>query len=250
MPSPKKPKTKDNPSLKAVNVSPEQSQKLLHTMLMMAVGSVAFIRGLFTDDSFVDQRFVPRKFEQDYDPQDPTMRSDSIKLKTVARGKSPQADVFLDWIDKGVLDAIKKNYLRGLTLGIFLDETRPEELQEVYSFFFECNKEEIHPEVNEDESGPVTLLKARQELQQFMRRLIVITQGLDNLPEKKFITMSMLFSDSCPAEYQPEGFKDACGDATSIIRTRRSNQDTYAVGALSTGPHKYNIPKLIPNVGY
>lgn len=49
-----KPKTETK-----TEITTEQSQKLLQTMLTMSFGCLAFLRGLFPDDIFVDQRFVP-----------------------------------------------------------------------------------------------------------------------------------------------------------------------------------------------
>ena len=46
-----------------------QSQKLLQTMLTMSFGCLAFLRGLFPDENFVDQRFVPEKVQKDYNKQ-------------------------------------------------------------------------------------------------------------------------------------------------------------------------------------
>lgn len=54
-----KPKTETK-----TEITTEQSQKLLQTMLTMSFGCLAFLRGLFPDDIFVDQRFVPEKVEK------------------------------------------------------------------------------------------------------------------------------------------------------------------------------------------
>lgn len=219
-------------------MSQEQSTKLLHTTLMMSFGCVAFLRGLFTDENFVDQRFCPRKFEKDYDPEDPAMKVDSIRVKTLARGKSAQVDMFLDWIDHGVLDAIQKNYLKGLVLAIFLDESKPGELHEAYTFSFCYTDGKVKLEVNNSEPETVSLLNARQAIQHLMRRFIIITQGLNNLPEKKFVTMRMLFNDSCPKNYQPEGFRDAASEPIAMIKTKKSTFESYSAGVVSIGCHE------------
>jgi meiosis-specific protein HOP1 len=208
----------------------------------MSVGCLAFLRGLFADDNFIDQRFVPRKFEKNYNPDDPLMRSDSIRVKTLARGKSPQVDTFLDWIDKGVCDAIRKNYLEGLVLAIFLDENKPEDLHEVYTFSFDYKDNKVKLEMNSEQTETITLLDARQALQHLMRRFIIITQGLNPLPDKKFVTMRLLFNDSCPKKYQPECFKDASDRPVAMIKTKKSSLESYSAGIVSTGRHEYEIP--------
>lgn len=119
-----KPKTETK-----TEITTEQSQKLLQTMLTMSFGCLAFLRGLFPDDIFVDQRFVPEKVEKNYNKQN-TSQNNSIKIKTLIRGKSTQADLLLDWLEKGVFKSIRLKCLKALSLGIFLED--PTDLLENY----------------------------------------------------------------------------------------------------------------------
>lgn len=40
----------------------------------------------------------------------------------------------MDWIEVGCFDALERKYLKSITLGIYLDAARPQELVEAYTF--------------------------------------------------------------------------------------------------------------------
>lgn len=227
------------------SITHEQSQKLIQTMLTMSFGCVAFLRGLFPDDSFVDQRFVPNKFESDYDPNDPKNKNDSIRVKTLVRGKSSQADLFLDWIDKGATDAIRKGYLKSLSFAVFLDEKQPNDLHEVYTFFFDYKNEGVQFSINDQESEAISLLDSRKMLQQLMKRFIIITQSLEPLPEHKYMSMRMLFNESCPKDYQPPFFMDASSEPSALLKAPRdSTIEKHSAGTLNTSFHNIQLKVL------
>lgn len=227
------------------SITHEQSQKLIQTMLTMSFGCVAFLRGLFPDDSFVDQRFVPNKFESDYDPKDPKNKNDSIRVKTLVRRKSSQADLFLDWIDKGAVDAIRKGYLKSLSFSVFLDEKHPNDLHEVYTFFFDYKNEGLQFSINSQESEPISLLDSRKMLQQLMKRFIIITQSLEPLPEQKYMSMRMLFNETCPKEYQPPFFMDASSEPLALLKAPRdSSIEKYSAGTVGTSFHNVQLKVL------
>lgn len=226
------------------SITCEQSQKLIQTMLTMSFGCVAFLRGLFPDENFVDQRFVPNKFEQGYNPNDPKSKNDSIRVKTLARGKSTKADLFLDWIDKGATDAIRRGYLKSLSFAIFLNKDDPNDLHEVYTFFFDYKNDDIHFSIN-DEDEPISLLDSRKMLQQLMKRFIIITQSLEPLPEERNVSMRMLFNESCPKDYQPPFFKDASDEPSAILKApKTSNVDRYSAGSVDTSFHSIQVKVL------
>lgn len=235
----------------AHQVGKQQSQQLVQTLLTVSFGCIAFLRELFPEESFVDQRFVPAKFEPNYDPQDPESKKDSLRVKTLVKGKHHQVDLFLDWIGKGAADAISKGYLEALTLGIFLDEARPQEWSEAYVFNFSYKDGVVHFSVTTDQendcnykTGVNTLLNSRRALQQLMKRFIIVTQGLDPLPDEKFLTVRMMFNESCPKEYQPALFKDASNEKVSKIKVMMSDFVNFSAGRLDTGHHQVYLDVL------
>lgn len=211
-------------------------------MLTMSFGCLAFLRGLFPDDNFVDQRFVPDKVNKDYNKNRNEAPLNSIKIKTLVRGKTAEADLFLDWLEKGVFQSIKLKYLKALSLGIFANEEAPTDLLEDYLFSFAYDGSgEVSISVNGENEG-VSLLDSRKVVQQLMRRFIIITQSLEPLPEKRFLTMRLLFNENAPIEYQPQFFRDASNDKPVTVKVPASTDlDSYAVGSLDTKYHEHVI---------
>lgn len=221
-------------------ISQDQSQKLVQTMITMCFGCLAFLRGLFPDDNFVDQKFVPEKCTKDYDKNS----ASSIRIKTLVRDKSDEANLFLDWLENGVFQTLRKGYLKAISLGVFIDESNPNDLIETYLFSFDYSHDSITININ-GQADKVSLLDSRKMVQQLMRRFIIITQSLDPLPEKRFLTMRLLFNDLAPKEYQPQLFKDATKDPKTIITVPQENGlDTFSVGSLNTSVHKVGIKVL------
>lgn len=232
------------------DITTEQSQKLIQTMLTMSFGCLAFLRGLFPDDSFADQRFVPEKVDKNYNKQN-TSQSTSIKIKTLVRGKSTEVDLLLNWLEKGVFQSIKLRYLKALSLGIFLKEDDPTDLLENYTFTFDYDEENNFKlrigSSNNDEDGTstISLLDSRKMAQQLMRRFIIITQSLEPLPQKKFLTLRLMFNDSAPPNYQPHLFKDATFEKPATVRVPSSTDpETFSVGSLDTKKHKMSLKVL------
>ncbi|SCU95736.1 LAME_0F13256g1_1 [Lachancea meyersii CBS 8951] len=227
------------------SVTCEQSQKLVQTMLTMSFGCLAFLRGFFPDDNFADQRFVPEKVSKDYNKDRNGAQANSIKIKTLVRGKSLEVDLFLDWLEKGVFKSIKLKYLKGLSLGVFADENAPTDLIEDYVFGFSYDNDgQVLLTVNGDE-GAVSLLESRKVVQQLMRRFIIITQSLEPLPEKRFLSMRLLFNENAPLDYQPQLFKDVSRERPATVQVPISTDlDTYSVGSLDTKFHKVALKVL------
>lgn len=228
-----------------VAISSEQSQKLIQTMLTMSFGCLAFLRGLFPDEYFLDQRFIPEKNSKDFDKNKPT---NSIKIKTLIRGKSQEIDLLLDWLEKGVFQTIKLKYLRALSLSIFLEEENPTDLYENYIFTFNYTGNNVSMSIDKQDlvqnesvtpqNEIITLKDSRKMVQQLMRRFIIITQTLEPLPDEKFLNLRLLFNENVEQDYQPLLFKDATFQSRATIKIPRSlDVDTFNVGNLNTGYH-------------
>lgn len=237
-----------------VEISSEQSQKLIQTMLTMSVGCLAFLRGLFPDEYFLDQRFVPERKER---RDDKDKHINSIKIKTLVKGKSKEIDLLLDWLEQGVFQSIKLKYLKALSLGIFLDEDKPNDLFENYIFTFDYNDKDNSVSLSIDtqdsiKEAPVvqnneiiTLKDSRKMVQQLMRRFIIITQSLEPLPEEKFLSMRLLFNENVNPTYQPNLFKDATFQPRPTIKVARSLENNlFNVGKLNTGHHNCKLAVL------
>lgn len=241
-----------------VAISAEQSQKLIQTMLTMSFGCLAFLRGLFPDEYFLDQRFIPEKHSKDFDKN---KQANSIKIKTLIRGKSQEIDLLLDWLEKGVFQSIKLKYLRALSLGIFVEQDNPMDLYENYIFTFDYSGNNVSMSINSQDltqngaiASPneiIALKDSRKMVQQLMRRFIIITQSLEPLPDEKYLNMRLLFNENVEQDYQPMLFKDATFQPRATIKIQRSlDPDLSNVGQLNTGYHgcKLSILSSCQNV--
>lgn len=231
-------------------INTEQSQRLIQTMLTMSFGCLAFLRGLFPDDNFVDQRFVPEKIDKNYNKNN-TSQTNSIKIKTLVRGKSTEVDLFLDWLEKGVFQSVRFKFLKALSLGIFTDEQNPTNLLENYIFTFDYSSDNrIGIKIDTEKSGTVTssLLDSRKMVQQLMRRFIIITQSLEPLPQKKYLTMRLMFNENTPQDFQPNLFKDATFEKRPTLNIPiNTDLESSSVGTLDTKHHQMSIRVLSVN---
>ncbi|KAL2913621.1 hypothetical protein HK105_206923 [Polyrhizophydium stewartii] len=172
----------------------QQSLTVVRNVLAATVGSITYLRNLFPEDNFKDTKL------------------NGLQLKTLLPNKTPQADKLIAWIDRGCYDALEKQYLRSMVFGIYLDESNPDELCEVYTFSFSypdknrwCislskdGKEEFSFKTRED------ITRATCEM---LRRLLVLTQTLEPLPARSYLTMKLLYYDEVtPPSYQPPLFR-------------------------------------------
>lgn len=129
-----------------------------------------------------------------------------------------------------------------MSLGIFLDESNPTDLVEDYLFAFDYDdSSNVTLKIN-GEKDTVSLLDSRKMAQQLMRRFIIITQSLDPLPQKKFLSMRLMFNDSVDPNYQPYLFKDATFDRRPTLKMPVSaDKESFSVGALDTKFHKVDL---------
>lgn len=235
------------------SITTDQSQKLIQTMLTMSFGCLAFLRGLFPDDNFIDQRFVTNKIKNNFNKND-VNQNNSIKIKTLVRGKTNEADILLDWLDSGVFQSIKLKYLKALSFGIFLNENDPSTLIENYIFNFTYDdinnniKMNISTKTNNfDNNDSISILDLRKQVQQLMRRFIILTQSLEPLPIKKFLSMHLIFNSNTPQNYQPNHFKDSTFIKTPTIKLPviSNNLDgSNNIGSIDTKHHQVSINVL------
>lgn len=242
-----------------------QSERLINTVLVMSFGCIAFLRGFFDDDHFQDQIFIadpprsstkekllvdtPTRTNDDTNINNRENLKNSIKLKTIVRGKSKEADIFLDWLEVSTVDAIHKRYLKGICVSILLNKEKPSELYESYIFG-----------ISYDDNGNTNIsfendiiTATRKSIQNLMKRFIVITQGLPNLPNKRYLSMRMLFlNDDCPLNYQPNFFKDCTSEIQPGFKVPKNELKDLSIvscGYVNSEKHQFSA-KIINYQSY
>ncbi len=65
-----------------------------------------------------------------------------------------------------------------------------------------------------------TLFSAKKQVSSLLRNIAYVTSTLGNIPEERYVFMKMEFSDDCPEDYQPSGFRDAGENAVGFFSTK------------------------------
>ncbi|KAI8053490.1 HORMA domain-containing protein [Syncephalis plumigaleata] len=133
----------------------QTSCQLVKQLLLTGITCIAYLRSFFDESAYASEKY------------------DGQSVKRLIRGKFPNVDSLLDWIELGCFEALDKHYLRSAVIGVYLDPTNPQLLAESYTF-------------NIDYQDQVTLEGAKsntsdiinQNIKQLIRRLILLTQTL------------------------------------------------------------------------
>lgn len=173
-------------------IDQRQSLEVIQTLLAASIGCLAYLRGLFPDDCFVKMRYGVDRSATDYhmfsmtseriDDRDTERRG--TKITRLVRGRSREADRLLDWLEKGVFQALLDGQLKALQLALYLEESRPNIVSESYTFSFSYLGGTDVPEleITDVHGFKVTINEASKGAQQMTRRLLTITEDLPPLP--------------------------------------------------------------------
>ncbi|KAH9277277.1 hypothetical protein BASA83_000144 [Batrachochytrium salamandrivorans] len=171
-----------------------QSLTVVRNVLGATIGSITYLRNVFPEHNFKDTRL------------------NGLQLKTLVPKQTPQADLLIDWIDRGCCDALDRQYLRTMVFGIYVNEASPEELAEAYTFSFSYpDKDRWCIAVSKDGKEEFRF-KTRQDVTratcEMLRHLLVLTQTMAPLPENAFLTMKLYYYDHVtPSDYEPPMFR-------------------------------------------
>ena len=215
-------------------ISPDQSQILIQDLVSISLDCIVYLRNVFGEENFIDSTFIGNS----------NLTRSSVRTKKLIKGISKEADRFLDWIEKGLYDPLRHKYLRAFQLMIYLEETSPHELVESYLFTLD-EGEQLTISINNSKTKLSTNVSAREKVQHLIKRLIVLTQTFDTLPEEKFISLRLLYNDSCPNTFEPLFFEDA----TLKLKPRIVvSGEAENIGSLDTGINSVDI-KVLTNIG-
>lgn len=184
---------------------------------MASVSSIAYLRELFPD----------KAFEAD--------RSMGLELKRLLRGRQENVDTLLDWLDKGVGDALARKLLRTVTIGIAVSRRKPTTIIEAYSLTFTYGDKSPTLEISRNDSRVTGGLNAAQDLRKaastMLRQLCTLTSSLPVLPDKKYLQLAVTYYGQ--HAYVPRGFKPQVGPVPMEV----SNPVDQVLGILNYGHH-------------
>ncbi|KAG5517931.1 hypothetical protein PMAC_000386 [Pneumocystis sp. 'macacae'] len=232
------------PSVKT-HTTPSTSQQLIQTMIEASFGCILYVRGLFPDDNFSEERYNQKPNKSSIPVNSGT------RIMKIKRGFSEEADLLLDYLNQGVYDALSKKYLRSILFAIYFDPNDSTNIFESYTFNFAYCGHDMKPIMNvvnskgEKQSFGVEEEYAKRCIQLLLRNLITLTQNLSPLPENKhrYITMKLFYTDITPQDYQPPMFRDCTMEKPLTFSVDPENTSFYkqTAGSMDTGFHAITL---------
>ncbi|KAK2901330.1 hypothetical protein QQF64_014466 [Cirrhinus molitorella] len=175
-----------------------QSVVFVKRMVVIAVSSITYLRGIFPEDSY-RSRYM-----------------EDLCIKVLKQDCScPEARKLIKWL-LGCFDALEKRYLQMVVIGVHTSPDVKNHVIESYQFKFrysECGPQmDILSNVNGDMK--VTLEDTKKASSLLIRKLFLLMQNLESLPTGVYLTMKLFYYDDVtPPEYEPPGFKAGVNDS-------------------------------------
>ncbi|GJU54702.1 meiosis-specific protein ASY1 [Tanacetum coccineum] len=196
-------------------------------LLRIAIFNISYIRGLFPEKYFNDKNV-------------PALEMKIKKLMPM----DAESRRLIDWMEKGVYDALQKKYLK--TLMFCVCETADGAMIEEYAFAFSySNSDSQEVSMNFNRIGSkkqgefkfatteITPAQMKSSACKMVRTLIQLMRTLDKMPEERTILMKLLYYDDVtPADYEPPFFRGCTEDET--VNTWTKNPLKMEVGNVNS----------------
>jgi len=157
----------------------------------VSLSNITWLRGMFPEDVYADKTLG------------------GIKIKTLReKTDNEEAKTLAKWLI-GAFDAIEKNYLREMIFFIYLDEHKPEEVFEKYTFSFRYEDGQAAFQMTKEDQvkKPVEMTNIRETTKILIRNIVATTSTLEPLPKTAFVAIKLSYYDEVtPMDYEPEGF--------------------------------------------
>ncbi|XP_057484872.1 meiosis-specific protein ASY1-like [Actinidia eriantha] len=190
--------------VKEAEITEQDSLLLTRNLLRIAIFNISYIRGLFPEKYFNDKSV-------------PALEMKIKKLMPM----DAESRRLIDWMEKGVYDALQKKYLK--TLLFCVCEAVEGPMIEEYAFSFSytsSDSQEVSMKINRtgnkkqggtfkcNSKTEVTPNQMRSSACKMVRTLIQLMRTLDRMPEERTILMKLLYYDDVtPADYEPPFFR-------------------------------------------
>ncbi|KAF8136509.1 HORMA domain-containing protein [Boletus edulis] len=235
------------------------SLQCVETLLKAGLGCIAYLRGLLPYENFSEYHLSAQlpstSSAASFDNHTrPTVSG--VTIMSLKRGFTNEGDRILDYLEKGIFEAIEKQYLRRFIFAIYLDHKDPNNIVEAYTFNFQyhkvagtdtvvpimflgdqLSKMSLHrmdgdPVVDALKRGSLpTLGDVKRSLKLMIKTLVTTISQMETLPKCRYGNFKLFFNDDTPDDYQPPYFR--AGDADSNRCTR--------IGKLETGWHGVSV---------
>ncbi|XP_040910976.1 zebrafish testis-expressed 38 [Toxotes jaculatrix] len=176
----------------------EESLVFVKRMMAVAVSSITYLRGIFPEDAY-RSRYL-----------------EDLCLKVLREDcHAPGANKVVKWM-MGSFDALEKQYLQIVFIGVCTNPDEPNCIIESYQFRFKYTEKGPEMDILRDNGMEmqVTLEGTKRASVLLIRKLFLLMQNLDALPNDVYLTMKLYYYDDItPADYQPPGFKEGTCDS-------------------------------------
>ncbi|KAM0866655.1 hypothetical protein ACQ4PT_042484 [Festuca glaucescens] len=195
---------------KEAEITEQDSLLLTRNLLRIAIYNISYIRGLFPEKYFNDKSV-------------PALEMKIKKLMPM----DPESRRLIDWMEKGVYDALQKKYLKTLLFCICEKEEGPMIEEYAFSFSYPSKGEEVSMNLSrtgskknsatfKSNAEEVTPDQMRSSACKMIRTLVSLMRTLDQMPDERTILMKLLYYDDVtPEDYEPPFFK-GCADNEAI----------------------------------
>ncbi|XP_061903093.1 zebrafish testis-expressed 38 [Entelurus aequoreus] len=212
----------------------EGSLVFVKRMMAVAVSSITYLRGIFPEDAY-RSRYL-----------------EDLCIKVLRENcNTPGPSKVVKWLI-GCFDALDKQYLQVVFIGVYTDPDEPNCIIESYNFKFKYTDEgpemdvlskngvEVHVPMEDTKSACVLLI----------RKLFLLMQNLNALPNNIHMTMKLYYYDDItPADYEPPGFKEGECDSlwfegTAVHFTLGEVQTTFHTFQVRVSAEQRRLEKL------
>ncbi|KAL7747321.1 hypothetical protein RI367_007375 [Sorochytrium milnesiophthora] len=239
--------------VKSLTITEQASLTIVKQLISTSVSCITYIRGLFPEDNYELHEYS------------------DVALKMLKRDFSEENNrilnvvCFLHILEYGVFEAIEKQYLRTLEIGILRDpQHHPDNIIESYRFNVQ------YPQLNAQSgtattavelemSGrggvhsattpigetaaaatPMTVAQVKRQTIQMIRTLILTLQTLSDLPDACFLTMEVdYYDDRTPEDYEPRFFESSTHQSRLFFAEPVKFKAT--VGKVSSNYHEMQL---------
>ncbi|GBF89063.1 intraflagellar transport protein [Raphidocelis subcapitata] len=227
-----------------VCISAKESFELVRCLLRVSIYHVSFLRGLFPDTMF-----SPATMNNLGGVTVQMLGGEGVAL-------SPDAQQLKDWVEKGVVDAVRERFLKKLYFGIAADPDCTSILEEVV-FTFSYGGDETTMRLDAAAGGVarasinnlgnkaagqgkmISIKHVKNQIFRLMRTLVELCGTLEEVPEKRHIFMRLTYQDDVPEGYEPPHFAPATEDQANAAFT--AQPFSMKAGSLSTEHHRVSV---------
>ncbi|XP_044223980.1 zebrafish testis-expressed 38 isoform X1 [Thunnus albacares] len=200
----------------------QESLVFVKRMMAVAVSSITYLRGIFPEDAY-RSRYL-----------------EDLCIKVLREDcNTPGASKIVKWM-MGCFDALQKQYLQIVFIGVYTNPEEPNCIIESYQFKFKYTEKGPEMDVlrNDGVEMQVTLEDTKRASVLLIRKLFLLMQNLDILPNNVYLTMKLYYYDDVtPADYEPPGFKEGECDSLWFEGTAVN----FKVGEVHTAFHTLRV---------